>query len=389
MIASVNDARARNGVAMKFGCLFLLTVMSVYTLSVYATRFQQTYLAEGRAVTVEQKPPNLRASSSPPALQNPPDPMEEACAALFAQGDIMPRETGSQNGTQVEEWDKFGCDDLFCEKNITDECQWTLFGTTLLTQEAAQHCSNMEIVEKFLPDLYWKDYRVSDLFRGWGSDIDGKDIDKYPGSIMYDYKQRTIQKNGNFTPGRRGVLGGVIKKHARGTEDIPADTIAVHLRLGDVIELTPDPVEKLLQRKCYYHVQHPDYEDFHPAGPMQFPDVPRLTGDWNNYVKQLSFYTQIDWTQYKNVVLVGAAHLPKKWAQSLPVPNMPVKSCEYTYALKAYLERLGKNVTLRLGNTPDEDLIYFSKVKAMVQGGGGYSWLLADITQMFEGNIVK
>ena len=50
--------------------------------------------------------------------------------------------------------------------------------------------------------------------------------------------------------------------------------------------------------------------------------------------------------------------------------------------------KIGGNVALRLGKNPDEDMVFFSKAKAVVQSGGGYSWLLTQVAAYFEGKVI-
>ena len=51
-----------------------------------------------------------------------------------------------------------------------------------------------------------------------------------------------------------------------------------------------------------------------------------------------------------------------------------------------FLENNGTNVILRIGQSPDEDILYVSNFKHFIGTGGGYSLLLSKIVKDRGGN---
>ena len=72
--------------------------------------------------------------------------------------------------------------------------------------------------------------------------------------------------------------------------------------------------------------------------------------------------------QYEKVVLMGASHFS----------NDPRKSCQYTHIVKTYLERR-LPVQIRMGMTPDQDLVYAALAQDFHKNGGGYSRVLEQV----------
>lgn len=85
------------------------------------------------------------------------------------------------------------------------------------------------------------------------------------------------------------------------------------------------------------------------------------------------------------VVLVAGSHCAPA---SCPSHN---RSCEYVAALVRYFEGRfpSARVSLRLGHTADEDLVFMSGAKEFVPSGGVYSMIAAGLVTAFGGRVVK
>ena len=147
--------------------------------------------------------------------------------------------------------------------------------------------------------------------------------------------------------------------------------IVVHVRLGDVIDGSAYSVQELLAApRPYYpndnrtvYVQPFSYYDYHISDALLHA-APR-------------------------VILVGAAH--GGYAVRNTVPRT-VKSCYYVRLLRDYfLQRGARQVELRLGGTPDEDVLYFSQASYFLPSGGGFArtvgWLIQELGGVVLGGV--
>jgi hypothetical protein len=145
-------------------------------------------------------------------------------------------------------------------------------------------------------------------------------------------------------------------------------------------------VQELLFQQCYYYrgnsssTQRPPCDN---PGVKQPNDQPLLTA-WNEYVLPLSHYSQLQLydLHYKSIVIMGSAH-----QAGTKYTRNATKSCLYTVALQNYFARFNISVTMRLANPPDDDMIFASQVDGFVQGGGGYSRLLARLVKESGGTV--
>lgn len=147
-------------------------------------------------------------------------------------------------------------------------------------------------------------------------------------------------------------------------------TAAVHLRVGDVVDRSPYPLEEILRRPTRFSTRCAAREL--QAGCLAVsPSV---------YVLPLASYERLALTlrsaaNVSRVVIVAAAsHL---WSGA-----DFGKSCGLIGAVGAAFRRAGVRVSYRLGHHPDDDLVFFTTVNAMVPSAGGFSLLASEVARL-------
>jgi len=166
------------------------------------------------------------------------------------------------------------------------------------------------------------------------------------------------------------ILANLIEKRRsrvlpNATEDVlPAPgELVIHVRIGDVIELANRTVKEMLQTPTYF------YDDAPPA-------------PWHQYVKPLAYFKDIilQSTHFKRVAIVAASHIK---LSSYP------KSCQYLTISKSYFDDHGfKNVRLRTGKLPDDDVLFMASASAFLPSGGTFSKIISEVVALNGGEIV-
>ena len=185
----------------------------------------------------------------------------------------------------------------------------------------------------------WFWYRLGDMVRSKEMrDMEcGKKLHYklYPDSLASQY-MREANKSNDFN-----LLINIVKKHPLDLKP-EKDEVAVHLRVGDIIDDSEYTVKELLEKR-------------------------RPFSNGNFYVKPLSFYekhlTQI---QAKKIVIVAGGCKAQDFT----------KSKVYIEKIKTLFEESGFNVRTRLGYSPDDDFVYMCRSNLFIQSGGGFSWLV-------------
>lgn len=326
---------------------------------------------------------------------------DEMCRSLFLQG-VEPQAVYQRSALDIsllEQWADLHCDNLFCEStnNATRTCKWTSFAVDSLLAEAQEICRN-ERLSEFLADPEWKFYRFADLFKHYldfqtDADEGSNQLlrDRYAGSIMDEYSRISIFRHGKQAASDYKLLKEVVEKRISAMTDIPpADAAVIHLRLGDVLEAAVEPVSDMLREQQYFYRENRNVTPCRCEPPWQNPTGRPLLHSWNAYVRPLSYFSSIDWRNFSSVVIMGSAHLGLETTNA-PVSDgvKPVASCEYTYALKTYLQRLGIRVTMRLGKPPEDDIVFASQARTFVVTGGGFSRLLGKLSAKFGAQVLS
>ena len=145
-------------------------------------------------------------------------------------------------------------------------------------------------------------------------------------------------------------------------DDAVRATCAVHIRLGDVFE-------------------HPELK----AG-QTLEQVERYGGaTYSNvrYVQPLVYYeakvARLRQRGMRHVVLVGGAHTKL---------SHPGRSAQYLTAVEALFRAGGLHTRLRLGEDPDDDMMYLARAKCFVPSRGGFSALAANLVRANGGEVI-
>jgi len=243
-----------------------------------------------------------------------------------------------------------------------------------LLAKAKAACHNSDIQSAFRVDPTWSHYSLSDLLIGVGKMYGGRNRSHavsyacgnhsfagvWPQSIYCELRREF--PNDPSAELRSHRLLEIVKRRIGNTSKNKG--VAVHIRMGDVIDDSHDSLEDMLTSQTYFYGN---------------------TQAWNRYVMPLEHYRYIEaqLTPGQPVILVGAPHAPdfKEWMQPF------YKSCLYTYAIVSYFEQKGYNVQLRIGHLPDDDFVFFVNSKHLFPSGGRYGKLAARLVRLNGGRV--
>ena len=196
--------------------------------------------------------------------------------------------------------------------------------------------------------------------------VDKYHIAKWPNSIAARYLTTTDDES-NYK-----VLAQILQQEAEPTAvPTPADALVVHLRVGDVVE------DVHLQYSVQTMVESP-YEVCDPLPDQGNAHRHCYIHNGNYYRRQLA-KLPADYDRH-TVVLVAGAH------QSSP-KGFP-RSSEYIRRVAQLFSDEGfRHVQLRLAQPPDDDVAFMCRSKYFMQGGGGYSMMVAGVVKELGGNV--
>ena len=233
-------------------------------------------------------------------------------------------------------------------------------------------------------DLYtgWEFYRLGDMVAMWGerrsgcsqaectsahwaNTVEDFHCSAWPASLACRYCRATNEEN-NYK-----ALADIIQ-NVDSANTPEADVAVAHLRVGDVLSdnwlgAGGSSVERILD------------------GP------PICSGVWTNedhggetrrcYIKNLAYYDiQIRKLppSVRTVYLVAGSHHRGGYQ----------RSSDYIRGVRNFFNSKGFRVHLRLGGSPDEDVVFMSRAKHFIQGGGGFSILLAGVVKEMGGTVL-
>lgn len=197
-------------------------------------------------------------------------------------------------------------------------------------------------------------YRLGDmvLWNKWRKKPDGEryHLEKFPDSIACEYMRLTNN------PMQYDILFNIVKKRKQQINILPKQSLIIHLRLGDLIERSGKNLDYLLVRQ-----------------------VKNKNGGAS--VKPLYYYyekiNKIRNHGIKEITLVAGSHF-----------DVPLNSSyKYICAIKIFFEELGFSVSIRTGNSPDNDFVFMSSSKYYIPSEGGYSRLIKEMV-LKSGNII-
>ena len=159
-------------------------------------------------------------------------------------------------------------------------------------------------------------------------------VNQYPGSIASEYIK--LNKDGVFK--NVELLNQIMSKMDKNIS-IPDTTLVLHIRVGDVI------CDKTL------HVYNPT-DTYAKVGNINW---------WENVVEYIKN------NKITNVVILSGIHLKKCINESV----------DYIKDRAEFLKNTtGVNIEFRLGQPPDDDILYCKNAKHFISTGGGFGEIL-------------
>ena len=152
-------------------------------------------------------------------------------------------------------------------------------------------------------------------------------------------------------------------------------TAAIHLRLGDVVDLSPYHLDEMLARPTRFETSCTKWQMEHEGCLKVSPVV---------YVMPLSSYASaIETLREKaisRVVIMGAS------SRNL---TSHARSCAYVERVGAHFLSQGFRVQYRIGKSPDDDLRFMARCSAVVPtGSSGFAQLAAAVSEQMGGDVV-
>jgi len=196
-------------------------------------------------------------------------------------------------------------------------------------------------------------YRLGDMIqsRYWRNKNDGRDYhyNNFPDSIATEYMKKTDDES------NIDLLSDIVNSRKSLTENYD-NLIVIHLRTGDVIELSPYSVADMLTENKPYSSWNYYYVSSLPYLDEKVRSVPNI----------------------KKIILVAGSQYKMNTN----------KSMLYIGCVKKYFEDLGYQVDTRIGQNADEDFIFMCKSKYFIHSiDGGYGKLISKIVK-HNGNTV-
>lgn len=171
----------------------------------------------------------------------------------------------------------------------------------------------------------------------------------FKNSIAVEYYENTNRIN-NFL-----VLKEIVKKRGEKIKLPGDDVLVVHLRTGDVIDLSKNSVEDFLT----------NYVIFKQTG--------------INYVKPLIYYKESlnFFPKLKKVIIVTGSH-----------KNLnDTKSKKYIEEIGSFFQKEGMIVKYRAGGDADEDFVFMCHSKYFIKSGGNFSNIISNIVKLENGLV--
>ena len=249
--------------------------------------------------------------------------------------------------------------------NCSHLCQFAVFAATTGTCDVRER-------KAYMIDPAWQHYNFNDIFRGNHFVFVKNSVVGPPQSLLQEYYETADGK------GDLDTLCTLTRKRAlrdSGRERFYRASLILHLRVGDVVDESVYSLGTVLtQQTCFY--EH-DLKKCRSVG-------------WDHYVKPLAAFQSLPDKVGKDpehVVIMIGSH------QSTNMPIMDdfgPRSCWYVHAVQAYLQMLwpSTNITIRAGNTPDDDIVMASLARTVITSGGGFTGLLGDVCRHCSGGTV-
>jgi hypothetical protein len=237
--------------------------------------------------------------------------------------------------------------------------------STILVKEnsgrnSVSRVSDAKLREDLVDSTFvWNDYRISDGIEYYPG---SPGCESFPDSIVCEYRRKTTAKT-NVT-----VLREVLQLQNWSLHEAPE--VAAHLRLGDGLcaygELSVgcEKAADVLAPDCWMNLEH----------------------CWRGNLPNIYAYPKESYLRIA-AQLPEASHIfviseKRHWTRTVDPRNGTfVADDKYIDDFKVLFEGLGHTVHLREPETPDMDFAFACSAKVFLQGGGGFSRLIASVVQ--------
>ena len=227
----------------------------------------------------------------------------------------------------------------------------------------------------------WEGYRLGDIvlwsyITGVGDEgnyfqnLANEHVRRWPSSLAAKYLQS------DHGPRDLDAMTRIIRAEPTGTNTPADDEVVVHLRVGDVIE------------------------DSHDALNWMGPNAVDIPSDWDiptffehglgtpwepailHYVMRRPFYAE-------HLATLRAAGIRKAtFIAGFFRPGIFRRSSQYIDIVREFFYHEGFDVRYRIGGGADDDFTYLVRAKYLVQSGGGFSALAAELNRRTGGTVL-
>ena len=213
----------------------------------------------------------------------------------------------------------------------------------------------------------WNHYRIGD---GIKLHSDAPGCAEYPASLVCAYQKQTN------IPRDIGVLLEVLESFTRTTPLPHFGEVVVHLRLGDGLCSSHDPMCR-------------NDDGSVPDCWVRDSDCWMDKGTKQQYAFSRKWYESVVTTlapRSKIVIVCDMDH----WTRSLPDPRHGDRTVDVQYRsdVANFFMEHGHSVQLKEKGTPDEDFIFMCAAKMFIASGGGLSKLVGDVVEARGGNVI-
>jgi hypothetical protein len=214
----------------------------------------------------------------------------------------------------------------------------------------------------------WNDYRIGD---GISLRHDAPGCEMYPDSVVCAYSKETTK------PNDKAALVKVLSRYS--TRQNNSSTLAfLHVRLGDGLCAQVDPLCRVSETKpdCWNNDADCWFDD--NSATKQYAYSRRW---YYNVVSALKL------TQVSKIVVTGDKF---HWTRT-PDPRHNDFSVDDAYLANVaqYFRSQGFSVCVKDQELPDIDFVILCSARVFVQGGGGYSALIAEVVQHRGGLVIR
>ena len=257
-----------------------------------------------------------------------------------------------------------------CTRRPSPKCVCSILALTLVVGIA-------QLIHKKVPLLpsEWNDYRISD---GILRQYDAPGCETYPTSLVCKYHLEVGSKTLLDLDALMRVLEQIERQNPLWVSH-STDTALVHLRLGDGLCAQHDPLCRG-QRTGVPDCWESDEDCF--VNPDSVTKQYAFSRRWYRHI-----FVLLETLRVRHVIIIGDKY---HWTRTAD-PRKGEYGVDDTYVANVASEFRSHHfsVSVREPTTPDEDFVRMCSAKTFVQGGGGYSALIASVVESRGGIVLR